>query len=106
MRNIIRLSDMTERETLEILCTGNATNRAVDRFDKRLEHFSESYRANVMRGLQIDRQTWVIRDKGCRAFRVPSSLADWPECAIDDARFELARQVWRDVVHLSNGGMI
>lgn len=103
MRNIIRLSDMTERETLDILCAGNGAIRGVDRFDKRLDIFPLAFATNARRGLRIRRSTWIVRDNDCEWSR-PSNLADWPECTIDDAMFELARHVWCDCVRVANGG--
>ena len=106
MRNISKLATMTETETLAILCEGNGAVKGVDRFDSRLQHFSDAYRVNVIRNLRIDRNTWTVRDNGIGLLSQPSNLADWPECTMEDARFELARHVWCDAVRVSNGGQL
>lgn len=103
MRDTIKLSDMTEAEALSILCAGNGAIRGVDRFDKRLDIFPLAFATNARRGLRIRRSTWIVRDNDCEWSR-PSNLADWPECTIDDAIFELARHVWCDCVRVANGG--
>ena len=106
MANISRLESMSERETLAIVLAGTEHCKGVDRFDKRLQHFSDAYRVNVIRDLRINRDTWVMRDNGIGLLAQPSDLSDWPVCTHDDARWELARHVWCDAVRVSNGGAL
>lgn len=107
MGNIVKLASMSEREALDLVCTRNGAIAPVDRTDKRLAHFPDAFRANVTRGLQIDRDTWIVRDKGYIGLRSrPVDLSDWPECSDFDARFELAREVWCDSVRVANGGAL
>lgn len=104
--NLVKLESMTEAEALALVCSGMGAIKGVDRFDRRLEHFSDSYRVNVIRGLRIDRDRWTVRDNGIGMRSQPVNLADWPKCTIDDARFALAREVWCDAVRVSNGGRL
>ncbi len=105
--SIVHLSSLTETEARDLVCSGMGAIPAVDSSDKRLVHFSDAYRANVTRGLQINRDTWTVRDKGYLGVHSrPVDLTDWPECTLSDALFSLAREVWCDAVRVANGGQL
>ena len=105
--SIVKLDSMTEQEARDLVCDGMGAIRGVDKSDARLVHFSDAYRANVIRGLQINRATWIVRDKGYLGVHSrPVDLTDWPECTLSDALFSLAREVWCDAVRVANGGQL